>query len=570
MKNNKMLFTVAILVFLTYLIGCAKSPIPEFHGIYILDNGKLTELGNKTPEEKRRNFNGDLSIIIFDRTIDKTVKKLEDIILLKNRSFVRCEVERVYNRKDGEQIQLNIIPLNRYKFGKKIDFRLKPIKDKPEMIVVVPSQPLEPGLYSIIFDEKPFPFAVGVGDILEADSPLNNCVDLYYSSIDKDALNKSFSWSTFANQTFASKGETTKGDSITESSYKPCNDLNKKADEWKSKAIKLMEQKEWLSAMKLLKRVLLVTPNDTDITHFYKEAENAYVDEWKAKAIKLMEQKEWLAAIKILKPVLLVTPNNTDITNLYKEALKAHAEKVQFEEERKKAAIAAKIAKERPIIISALTSGKAFFGQKVTADSKTYPFKICFTSFNNTSHFEGEMHYYAKDDRAILKFDGKLIGRTLVIKHTGTIRKGGSKPLFTYTLNLINDDKISGQYNRSGRTGKTDDKVWIDLNEKKRMAQEKRYNLLEQSITPTKIIATAEIKPSFGKKGTVTLTNVNFKTSYKRLGSSSEKEIFFYKITSFEKSRGLYGPSITAKGKKRGSYEIEFSKKKRIRTRCFL
>jgi len=551
-----------------------KSPIvilptasnPEFHGIYILDNEKLTELGNRTPEENRRNFNADLSIIIFDRAIDKTVKKLEDIISLKKRSFVRCECDSVYNRKNGNRIQLNIIPLYRYKLGKKFDFRLKPIDDEPEMIVVVPSTPLESGLYSIIFDEKEFPFAVGVGNILEADSPLNNCIDLYYSSIHKDALDKSFNWSTFANQTFASKGKTTRGNSITESSYKPCNVLNDQIDKWKAKAIKLMKQKEWLSAIKLLKQSLIVTPNNTGITNLYKEAENAYVDVWKANATNLMKKKEWLSAMKVLKRVLIVTPNNTDITNLYKEAQNAHVEKLRLEKERKEAAIAAQIAKERAIIIPALTSEKAFFGEEVTTKSKKFPFKICFTSFNDTSHLEGEMEYYAKDDRAILKFDGKLIGRTLVIKQTGTIRKGGSKPLFTYTLNLTNDGKMSGQYNRSGRTSKTG-KVWIDLNEKNRVAQERRYklqerryNLIKQSITPTKIIATTEIKPSWGVKGTVTLTDVNFKTSYKKRSYLREKEIFFNEIKYFEKSPDIYNPFIGFKNKKRRTYKIKFSR----------
>ena len=545
-----------------------SAPNPEFHGIYVLDNEKLTELGNRTPEENRRNFNADLSIVIFDRAIDKTVKKLEDIISLKKRSFIRCECDSVYNRENGNRIQLNIIPLYRYKLGKKIDFRLKPINDEPEMVVVVPSKPLEPGLYSLIFDEKDFPFAVGVGDILEAYSPLNNCIDLYYSSIDKDALGKSFNWSTFASQTYASKGKTSKGNSITESSYKPCNILNERIGKWKANAIKLIEQKEWLSAMKVLGQVLIVTPNSTDIMNLFKETENAYVDDSKATAIKLMKQKEWSSAMKVLKRVLIVTPNNTDVTNLYKEAQNAHGKKLRLEKERKESAIAAEIAKARVIIISALTSGKAFFGEEVTTDSKTYPFKICFTSFNDTSHLEGEMEYYAKDDRAILKFDGKLIGGTLVIKHTGTIRKGGSKPLFTYTLNLINDDYMSGRFKKSGRTSKTD-KVWIDLNEKNRMAQERRYKLqenryalIEQSITPTKTIAIAEYYGGVSSKGTVTLTNVNCKISYKLWNSLQEKEMFFYEINSIEKSQHLYGPSITVKDKKRRSLSIKFHRKK--------
>jgi len=272
-------------------------------------------------------------------------------------------------------------------------------------------------------------------------------------------------------------------------------------------------------------------------------------------------------AMKVLKGVLIVAPNNTDIINLYKEAENAHIEKLRLEKERKEAAIAAKIAKERAIIIPALTSGKPFFGEEVTTDSKTYPFKICFTSFNDTSHFKGEMDYYAKNDRAILKFDGTLVGRTLVIKHTGTIRKGGSKPLFTYTLNLINNDYMAGRFKKSGRTSKTD-KVWIDLNEKNRVAhesrynlQERRYNLIEQSITPTKIIATTEIKPSWGVKGTVTLTDVNFKTSYKKRTYLREKEIFFNEIKYFEKSPDIYNPFIGFKNKKRRTYKIKFSRK---------
>ena len=548
-----------------------KSPIaimptvltPEFHGIYILDNEELTELGKKTSEEKRRNFNKNLSIVIFDRTIDKTVKKLEDIIALKNRSFVRCEIDNVYNRKKGNRIKTNIIQLHRYKLDGKIDFRLKPIKGEPEMIVIMPVKPLESGLYSIIFDEKSFPFAVGIGDILEADSPLNNCVDLYYSSIDKNALAKSFSWGNFIDFTNRSEGETTKGNIITESSYKPCNSLNKLIPKWKDDSREWIKQKKWLSVMEMMKDYLLIiTPNDTDAVNLYKKAENAYIEESKTKAKELMKKKEWLSAIKLLKQCLIVIPNNTDITNLYKEAENAHVEKLRLEEEHKKAAIAAKIAKERPILISALSSRKSYFGEEVAKDSKTYPFRIYITSFNNPSHFDGEMDYYAKNDRAILKFNGKLIDNTLVIKHTGTIRKGSSEPLFTYSLNLTNNDKITGYYYKTGRTDKTEANVWINLNENKRIKQEKRYNLLEQSITPSKIIDTSKIKPSWGKEGTVTLTDVNYKTSYMQWSALQETEIFFYKIKSFKKSRSTYGYRITAithEGRERG--EIDFSQK---------
>ncbi|EMS78406.1 carboxypeptidase-like regulatory domain-containing protein [Desulfotignum phosphitoxidans] len=483
------------------------TPIPEFHGIYALDNGNLTELGEKIPEKDRRNFNEDLSIIISNNIIDKTQKNLEEIISINERSYIRCEVEQVYNRKGGERIQLNIHQLGKYKLNNSVEFRIKPVKNNPEMIIIVPKIPFEPGLYSLTFNEDSYFFGIRIGDVLESDTPLNNCVDLFYSSIDKDTLKKSFDWGTFASQTFDSKGRTTSGNLIVESSYKPCNILNKN------------------------------------------------VAFWKSESSKLIEDNQWVTAIKFLQYALAATPNDEKIINLLNESQKFYAEKLRIEEKQRQDEMKAKITKDRPIIISILSNGKSYFGKEITENSKIYPFRIHFTSYNS-GHFEGEMDYYAKSDRAILKFEGQLIDNKITIKHTGTIRKGKSAPLFIYKLNL-NNNQISGYYHKIGRSVKNNSKVVIDISEEGRIEQEKRYTLLENSITPSKTILIEEYyyQPF---KGTVTLTDVNYKINYKLWGSIKEEEIFFYKINLIEKSKHLYGPSIEVTDKNNRKHEIKF------------
>ena len=504
---------VLLLVLLTYTntASRADAALPEFYGVYVKDRGKLIELGPTTLEKDRRNFSGSLNIIYFGEPL------MMPGIELHRRAFVRSQIEYLVDKPEQKPKEVSVKRVEDFLVLKEeLRLRFKPVREQPGMVIAVPEQTLVPGLYTVIIlggkEGGAFPFAVGLDNTPEKDSPYNNCLDEYVTSIDPGGK---FSWNKWFALTQCIDpftGRRVNGNLVLESSYKPCSVLDQMVIDWRMATLSALDQERWEDATTGTRQVLAVNPGDNELSSLVH-------NRLMSAALQALDHKDWGTVISFATKALEIQPGEQQATALLQQAKQTQ------------------VASERSVIIAALQSSDSFFGAEKSSDKKEYPFKITFESFDeHSSRILGKMDYYSPDDKAILCFEGFLTGSALRLQHTGVVRKGGSTPNFQYTLSLGQDGILKGEYMKSGSKEKLGS-AWIDLNEERRKAKEisvseivRKEKIREESCTPTKVIATIIEKPDFNKRhNKITLTDVSIQ------GIRGRNEVPFIRITAVDK-----------------------------------
>jgi len=206
----------------------SETPLPEYYGVYALDRGALTELGKDTSEEKRRNFSGGVSILVFSKNLSNPMIPQEKAVLMTHRVFVRNEIE-MFQGKGGAETSVSAVErFDLLEELEEIEGRFKPVKGEDEMLIFSPKKPLTPGLYAVLvagqgFEYEGYPLAVALGAVAEKDSTLNGCVDQYFETFDSS----SNPWGAFAIQSQSGMGTRTTihGHTISKRDYRPCAEM---------------------------------------------------------------------------------------------------------------------------------------------------------------------------------------------------------------------------------------------------------------------------------------------------------------------------------------------------------
>ncbi|MCH7974030.1 MAG: ankyrin repeat domain-containing protein [Bacteroidetes bacterium] len=214
---------IALIVFpLLVLLNACSDQLPEFYGVYALNEGKLIQLGDNTTEEQRRDFSKDVSIIVYNQLLESNVN-INKSVFLTNRIYIRNQIEQVLMSYEGFERNVNTTPISKFYPSDTISVKFKPVENKSGMFYVVPTKSLSPGLYALtIIPNEVYFFAVGIGNIQELKSKYTECMDLDVTTIYKDAP---FSWNTWNKMTVERVGKRKKinGNIIIKESFIPCN-----------------------------------------------------------------------------------------------------------------------------------------------------------------------------------------------------------------------------------------------------------------------------------------------------------------------------------------------------------
>jgi hypothetical protein len=165
----------------------SDAELPARYGLYALEEGQLGRLdGEKTFQvetwQSRSSLSPDVRFIVFDRALSDRSLRLGDAIKLRRVSHVRSDVAA---SGAATPLQKDVwVVADLPPFAVPIDFR--PIHGSPEMVEVIPSRPLPPGLYSLQFRQGDSAIAGRFGvqwtNIDKGQYASANCVDRYPGS----------------------------------------------------------------------------------------------------------------------------------------------------------------------------------------------------------------------------------------------------------------------------------------------------------------------------------------------------------------------------------------------------
>jgi hypothetical protein len=161
--------------------------LPARYGLYVVQDGELGRLdAEKSVQvqtwDSRSSLQPDVSFIIFDRSLADRSMRLGDTISLRKVAHVRNDVAA-----SGAATPLQKdtwVVADSPEFVVPLDFQ--PIHGSPEMVRVIPTRPLAPGLYSFQFrlgeSAAAGRFGVQWSKIDKAQYASANCVDRYAGS----------------------------------------------------------------------------------------------------------------------------------------------------------------------------------------------------------------------------------------------------------------------------------------------------------------------------------------------------------------------------------------------------
>jgi hypothetical protein len=161
--------------------------LPARYGLYVVEDGELGRLdAEKNVQvqtwDSRSSLHPDVTFIVFDRSLADRSVRLGDVIMLRKVAHVRNDVAA-----SGAATPLQKdtwVVADAPEFAVPVDFQ--PIHGSPEMVRVIPTRPLAPGLYSFQFrlsgSAVAGRFGVKWSKIDKAQYAMANCVDRYPGS----------------------------------------------------------------------------------------------------------------------------------------------------------------------------------------------------------------------------------------------------------------------------------------------------------------------------------------------------------------------------------------------------
>jgi len=137
---------LSLVMYCLIIPGCSSEKTPESYGLYALHGGQLVEI-QKGGGPIDLEFSKDVKFILFDKRVGELVNSatLSTLVYIRNSiyldgngRFMKTETKNEWRKRGKSQI----------------DLRAQPVKDKAEMVYLVPRQPLEPGVYQFAFEDS--------------------------------------------------------------------------------------------------------------------------------------------------------------------------------------------------------------------------------------------------------------------------------------------------------------------------------------------------------------------------------------------------------------------------------
>ena len=130
----------------------SDATLPARYGLDVVEKGELGRLdAEKSVQvqtwDSRSSLHPDVTFIVFDRSLADRSMRLGDVIMLRKVAHVRNDVS---GSGAATPLQKDTwVVADSPEFAVPVDFQ--PIHGSPEMVRVIPTRPLTPGLYSFQF-----------------------------------------------------------------------------------------------------------------------------------------------------------------------------------------------------------------------------------------------------------------------------------------------------------------------------------------------------------------------------------------------------------------------------------
>lgn len=158
---NKLVAIMAVffIVGVNSLLASQQTPLPEFYGVYVIENGKLTEL--KKPQKAaiemyragkgtELNYSGQN---IKDQNLSFILYEKDPLGISGSLSINKLQLVKRYLRWTPSQSYSNppeVREINKWLITRvKIGLRRKPVENKQDMVILKPEETLKPGVYSL-------------------------------------------------------------------------------------------------------------------------------------------------------------------------------------------------------------------------------------------------------------------------------------------------------------------------------------------------------------------------------------------------------------------------------------
>src|SRR5882724_11161409 len=165
----------------------SDAALPARYGLYVVEKGELGRLdAEKSVQvqtwDSRSSLSPGVTFIVFDRSLADRSVRLSDVIMLRKVAHVRSDVAA---SGAATPMQKDVwVVADSPEFAVPVDFQ--PIHGSPEMVRVIPTRQLAPGLYSFQFrlggSAVAGRFGVQWSKIDKGQYASANCVDRYAGS----------------------------------------------------------------------------------------------------------------------------------------------------------------------------------------------------------------------------------------------------------------------------------------------------------------------------------------------------------------------------------------------------
>lgn len=267
-----------------------KRDLPEYFGVFSAGSGKRPVPLTASTQDVGPDLREDAVFVVHLQGLSRMGNPEERIRLL-DRSLIRHEVERVKKTKQGEVMLTHLHPpREQFASFNKFTVRFRPAP-KPDTLIIVPDEPLKPGLYTLLAEGEEYPFSVRLGSKALNENPHVESVDHYFVTLDSETgspLEELLALSS-RGLPFGGNRNSIGDNAILEDFYQGTALLDLEMDAHRRDAIAAWNSQEYMKAIEACLEARKFFPDDRKLRDILQEAPVEA-------AKRAMKQKHWTEA----------------------------------------------------------------------------------------------------------------------------------------------------------------------------------------------------------------------------------------------------------------------------------
>lgn len=296
-----------------FVLSCGGAPLPDSYGIFVQTGRSLVQL---RPGVEAQRVRADATLLVFDKIVGSGflgtgAASLESLFSLHEAALVRFDVERVRRPGSKGLAEVRISRLGEYApQTPALVVAFGPVSGQPEMLRVIPKQPLVDGLYALRVKDQYHYFLVGLEPTELYDHQANRCQDKHSDSRSKSS---GFSWEDWMSAA-SGGGESRAGNWLERVGFLPCEVLDAEAEAWRKSATDALRAGDPERAFSPSRLYKAFNPSEG------ADLEREVLAALRSAATESSQRNEWQSAQKLASLALEIEPSDVEMQRVSKEA----------------------------------------------------------------------------------------------------------------------------------------------------------------------------------------------------------------------------------------------------------